>query len=344
MSARRVLVVGAGRRVREAALPALQRASDAFRVQRIYARSARVLECGGVEYEVAPLQQLTASDLAGADLVYLAVGKDAVPRALQALCRFDTSRVELLIDTPVLRFKHFRHVRLARAFRATWVAEDCTRLPWFDAVRQPAAREHLGALRSVTFFHSAYAYHGIATAKALLESPRVISGKRRRLSSAAAERRLTLAGGRSARILEPRDYATGRVLLEGARGSIADFADEGGGHSLLRPRVEAGVCTGFEVGDARTELSAAERELMAGVAPGASVTALMEPMKRVGFLRLLRDIACGKGAYPMDDALDDMVVDYHLEKLGRYVANPFTSYRSPLARALIATLSRASRS
>jgi len=80
---------------------------------------------------------------------------------------------------------------------------------------------------------------------------------------------------------------------------------------------------------------------MGAVPAGATVTSCMEAMKRVGFLRLLRALHAGRGAYPVADALDDMVVDYHLEKLGRYAANPFSSARSPLARGLLAAATRA---
>ena len=48
-------------------------------------------------------------------------------------------------------------------------------------------------------------------------------------------------------------------------------------------------------------------------------------MKRIGLLRLFRGLAEGRPGYPLTSGLDDMLVDYHLEKLGRYVANPLTS-------------------
>ena len=51
----------------------------------------------------------------------------------------------------------------------------------------------------------------------------------------------------------------------------------------------------------------------------------MDGMKRVGFLRLLQDVDEGRGAYPLERAVEDTVVDYHLEKFGRYVTSPLTS-------------------
>jgi hypothetical protein len=109
--------------------------------------------------------------------------------------------------------------------------------------------------------------------------------------------------------------------------------------------VEDGECTGFRIGATETSLTADERALVRPKAPDAghparSVTARMDDMKRAGFLRLLERIHSGEGAYPVDQALDDMAVDYHLEKLGRYVSNPLTSPRFASGRFLLGTVSR----
>jgi hypothetical protein len=73
------------------------------------------------------------------------------------------------------------------------------------------------------------------------------------------------------------------------------------------------------------------------------VTVWMEGQKRVGFLRLLQSIAAGEGAYPLEQAVDDTVADYHLERIGRYTPNPFTSPRSGLGRLLLKVLTKLAR-
>ena len=177
----------------------------------------------------------------------------------------------------------------------------------------------------------------LAAAKAVRGAAGVRGGRRRSLGEGRHERRLSFAGGTSAVVLEPRDYAVGRWTLEGERGALSDDGRDG---LHLEVRVEDGLVAGFRVGDVETTLTAAERALTAGDPEGASVTARQEAMKRVGFLRIWERLARGEGGYPLEDGLDDMVVDYHLEKLGRYVANPFTSPRSPLARALLSGVTR----
>lgn len=344
MQEKRVLIVGSGKRVREAALPALQQLGGRFAIEGIYARTAKRIEARGVEYEVLPLDELPAASVRAADLLYLAVGKDAVPAVLDRLEAFEAGGLDLLIDTPVVRFKHFRHAARLGRFRHVWVAEDCVELPWLDVVREAVAGGALGELRRAVFFQSAYAYHAVATLKAVLGSPRVLYGRRRRLGRGFGCRSLRFAGGRAALLFEPRDYAVGRFLLVGTRGSISDYPLKESGNLLLEPVVSDGACRGFRLGDHASELAPGEVELMGAWGTGAGadgVTARMEDMKRVGFLRLLEGIHAGRGGYPVREALDDMVVDYYLEKLGTYVASPLTSAKSALGRWLLGAVTRA---
>lgn len=340
MTPRNVIIIGSGKRVREAALPVLRRLEARLAVRGIFARTAKQIDVDGVTHEVGRFEDLRGEELADVDLVYLAVTKDAVPSVLARLTSCDVSRIDLLIDTPVVRFKHFAHVDALRRFRNVWVAEDCSALPWFDVVREAVDAGAIGDLRCALFFQSAYAYHAIATAKALLGSRRIRSGRREALSPHFGCRRLRFANGRTAIVYEPRDYSIGRLALLGTDGSISDYPHSARGNLLLEPLVEGDACVGFRCGDATSRLSDDEVQLLRGGDATASVTSRMDAMKRVGLLRLFEGIFAGRGAYPLDEALDDMVVDYHLEKLGWYYANPFTSSRSPLARFMLKSLTR----
>ena len=330
---KRVLVIGSGKRVREAALPALSRLEGDFELTRIAARTAKQLEVGDRSFEVVSLDGLDESWIEGVDLVYLAVTKDAVPSVLSKLAAFDVSGTDMLIDTPVVRFKHYRQVAKLNQFRNAWVAEDCTVLPWFDVVRDGIKSGLIGELESVLFHKSAYAYHGVATAKTLLGSLRVKAASRKH-----GKRELRFANGLLATMIEPRDYSVGHVRIAGTQGSISDGDD---GDHRLTPIVEDGAWVGFKIGDLERRLDEDEIALLGEDDPGKQVTARMDDMKRVGFLRLLRAIKDGRGGYPVEEAIDDMVVDYHLEKVGRFLDNPFTSPRYGLGRLLLSTLTLA---
>ena len=82
-----------------------------------------------------------------------------------------------------------------------------------------------------------------------------------------------------------------------------------------------------------------EAALAAYLPLDASVVARTGLMKRVGLLRLLRDLYHGRGAYPLADGIDDMVCDYHLEKIGIWWDTPFTNPRSKPAQLFYRCLS-----
>ena len=337
---KRVLVIGSGKRVREAGLPALVQLESDFELTHIAARTAKQIQVGDRSFEVIPLDGLNAEWIETTDLIYLAVTKDAVPSVLTKLSAFDLSQVDMLIDTPVVRFKHYRQVAKLNAYRNAWVAEDCTTLPWFEVVEEAIAAGLIGDLQSVWFHRSAYAYHGVATAKALLGSLRVKSGRRTSLANGQRQRVMRFDNGRLATVIEPRDYSLGYVRLEGSRGSISD-GENVADHRLL-PIVEGERWVGFRIGEYERRLDEAEIAMLGQDDPAQLVTARQDDLKRVGFLRLLRAIRDGKGGYPVEEAIDDMVVDYHLEKVGRFLDNPFTSPRYGLGRWLLSTVTRAS--
>jgi choline dehydrogenase-like flavoprotein len=332
---RNVLVIGAAKRALETALPAFAAAEPSFRVRGVWAKHEKTVVSAGRSYDVQPFARFDAAALDGIDLVYVAVSKAVAPRILQQLLEHGGARCELLIDTPVLLPKHFRHVPLLERFKACWVPEDCAYLPWLPLVERASAT-WLGALRKLEFDRSAYAYHAHATLRTLAGAP--LSSVRRTRRGDGHVRRLRFENGVEAELVEPRDYATGRFAIRGERGVLADY--ELAGAERLSVVAENGWCVGFALrGDTET-LDERESALVGPCAAAASVTALHEAWKRVGFLRLLRAIDAGAGGYPVYQALEDTLSDYALEKLGRFRATRATSPRFPTARKLYAFGSR----
>lgn len=327
----RVLVIGSGKRVRETALPALLRAQEHFEIAGVCAKSAKDLRVDGNDFRVEAFADFDAARMAGVDMVYVAVGKAATPQVLQRLIALGAARCDLLIDTPVLVFKHFRHVPLLARFRNAWVAEDCAYLPWIPLVHGVLESGMIGKLRSARFEHSAYAYHAHATLKALKPGCTLLKARTLRLQAGISERRFLFSQQWSASVLDPRDYSRGRFLIQGEKGALADA-----GEGLRLELLDGGV---LRAGDLEHRMDQNELSLLGAGCRGLTLTAAQESMKKVGFLRMLREIAAGRGAYPLADGLDDMVADYWLEKTRRYWATPLSSVRSPLARGLYRAVS-----
>lgn len=333
----RVLLIGSGKRVIEAALPVFRRAPG-YEIAGLASRTPKTITSEGDEFEVHGLDTLTRERLSEVDLVYMVVAKKAVPSVLRQLVDTGADALDLLIETPVMLVRHLGHRSLVEAFRNAWVSEDCTTLPCLDAARDCVASGAIGALESATFDRSGYAYHGVAMVKTALGGGPIRRARQRQIAGGLRERRYVVADGREAVVRDPRDYALGTLTFHGAAGELSDR--DGADGLRLEAVTDSKRCLAFRAGDARRELTETEVELMGTRGEGVGVTAWMDGMKRVGFLKLAARIAAGEGAYPLSDAVEDSVVDYHLEKLGRYRSTPFTQPDAPLARFAFAALTR----
>jgi len=335
VSPRRVWIVGAGKRVRETALPAFVSLGADVEIAGILARSARDLEVGGRSYAIRPLESLRTEDFGGGDIVYVAVGKDAMPSVLTTLSRFDRSRLELLIDTPVLKMKHLRFTPLLEGWQRASVAEDVVHLPWIETLRAAA-----GDVRTVTFDRSAYAYHGLAQSKAVCGADRVVRARRVKSADGSSRREIELSNGTRAWIVDPRDYSRGRVLVEGSRARVSDRVEQGENAIALEIVLEHGRCVGFRAGDFTARLEESEIALQTPDASAASVIARMESMKRVAFRRLAAEVVAGRVGYPIASGLDDMAVDWFLERFGRWRDGGACDIRRPRTHFLWSAMGR----
>lgn len=361
-----VLVIGSGQRVRRAALPAILARPETWSLAGIRSRKPKQIHSEdaagdnvGAALDVTALDTLTTTDLTAVHLVYVCVSKGAVPNVLAQLADLLASvrpieRPALLIDTPVLLFKHMFAAKSFDAFPRVFVAEDMSTLPWLDTLR--LAQKHVGLTRRLILNQSAFAYHGVALAKTLLGEVTVLTARRRKIAS-GFERTLRFADGKVCTIIEPRDYAIGSARLECEQGAISLGPQAPGGTWHVSATLAAdGTCTGFFAecdGERRfvSTLSAADQALL-GPLQSTGPIQMMDAMKRVGFARLLDDIAAqntaqqhpdesnasGPNVWSLNDGLDDMWIDYLTEKTGRWRQTPLTSAHSGTARGLVGTL------
>ncbi len=327
---KRAWIVGSGKRVVETALPVFA-AQSTWELAGVASRRAKTIEAGGARHDVRALDALTRADLAGTELVYLVVSKPAVPSVVARVAELAPAGCALLIETPVMLFKHLGHLSRLDAFHATWVAEDCATLPCWDPVLALEDRA-----RSAVFDRCAYAYHGVAMARTVLGGDRVASARR-----TPNGREVRFANGASYTAVEPRDYARGRLELRAPGWTAVTNGGESSSPAGLRRLaavVEDGALAGFALDDVRCEMSAVERAVAGAPGAGDGMFRWMDAMKRVGFLRLLERIAAGGGGYSVRDAVEDCVVDYWLHRAGRYRATALMDPERGLARALYRAL------
>jgi hypothetical protein len=341
---RKVLILGSGQRIVNAALPAFEALPELYSVEGVIARKEKTIATKNGIQKVEPISRLDNERIAAIDLIFICVSKAAVPTVLEHLGKLEVSRTDLLIDTPVLLFKHLSHFKKFEPFRNVWVAEDMSTLPWLDTLDLVRESESLGDPKSLTLYQSAYAYHGLALAKTLLGGAPIKSAKRRHTGGNSSVRKLNLASGKTCLIHDPRDYNSGHFSLHFTDVTICDRPHRDHMHidGIVEEQNGELRYVGFQIegknGAHETRMEPYESELFGPVEPAkrdASVIAHMDAFKRVGFARLLTNIHAGKGAYPLIEAIDDMWIDYVVEKTGRWFSCPMSSARSGLARGWV---------
>lgn len=281
-----LILIGAGRRVAEDVLPALESLADRFALRGIYAPHEATLFGARAAYAVAPLTALTAAHLADVRFAYLAVP----PHSLAATLALLPAHLELIIETPVPAGRAVREALLR--FARVHVAEDNAFVPWLPLVRGA------GPVACITAEHALYRHHGIALVKALVGAPiwwGLFLGNR-----------LSLRAG-SARVSwrEPRDYARGTFHINGAPVELI---------------VRDNHCAGFRYNGKEAPLDEAEHALAGFMRPGDTVVSRMMALKRVGLRRLLARIARGEAPWPLAEGLNDARIDRIVHRYRAYLS------------------------
>ncbi|QDU83911.1 hypothetical protein Pla163_10120 [Planctomycetes bacterium Pla163] len=342
---KRIFVVGAGERVVNDVLPVLASLEARWDVAGVFTRTPRTLTTAdGHNWAADGLDELERRGLDGIDLVYMVVAKGAVPSMLARLAALGPRATDIQLETPALLYKHLGRAPVLAPWRRVWVSEDTTPLPLWELVEAWARANGHGAPDEVLLDRCGYAYHGVAMARRLLGGGRVRRA-RRRAEGQRDVRTLELLGGGRATIVGPRVYSEGRFLVRFGDTSIGDHPDaDVVVRALVSPDAAASDlrCVGFGAGGVTVELDPAESHLLGpwDAPRDGPVATHMHALKRVGLRRLLTRLANGEDGYAFADGLEDMAVDYHLERLRRYVKNPITTPHGPWPGRVLRLLGR----
>ena len=331
---RKVLVVGAGKRVQGAILPALLASGDAIELAGIWARSSRKVSFYDGELTVQTETGPEAFDIPAIDTVIVAVTRSEVPSVLHRLASFDTSRIALMLDTPVVDAKDLGVMRGLRRFRRVVCTEDSIALPPIATAKRLIDEGAIGRVRSINLFHSGWRNHGLASLRFLtgMARPRRITV--RRWNPRWSETRVRLGTVRAS-IVQPHIHGNGRVLVVGDRGAIVDYhAGRSDAHEIGY-LVEDGVLRGVTV---RGDLVESERDrLFFDNLPrnGVPEPTLDNQFKIRGVMDLIAGVHDGSGpAYDPWDAIVDHQSMRLAERLPAFVDLPLPAGRSAFGAAV----------
>ena len=266
-----IMIIGAGRRVTTDILPVLESLSDIFSISGLYARHSTTVFGNKGKYDVSSIDNLSLNRLRDVRFIYIAVPPHAVSRVLAKIPMI-SKNTELIIDTPVLLSRTGR-LALTR-FKRVHIAEDSVFLPWLSDVKRVYP-----IIKNVTCIQSVYRYHGMALIKALCGPVRF--GWRWRNT-------LWLRAGSSwVKVAEPRDYARGKLLINGEEIKFPTLTRD-------------------------------ESVLIGSVSSDETITSRMLELKRIGLRRLLLAASSGGQTWGPSDGLNDVYIDRFIHRFWIY--------------------------
>lgn len=326
-----VLVIGAGKRTLGAVLPALHCMPDRFRVAGVVARSVKQVSYGlGT---VTTRDSLDGIDWKAIDLVITAVSISQVPRMLASLARRDVGHAVLLHDTPVLPPSGLPAARHFAAFRRAYISEDNIALPPLLLAKQLIDDGAIGQLKKIYFFHNGYKHHALASLKLLTGSTieRIVS---RKFAGKLRQKTIDFASGVTALMYEPRDYATGRFLIEGDRGSIADYDYANGSVRRIGYVVDGDVYRGLTLDGAPVPPAGLDADYLARIGPGIPEASPMNTMKLRGLMDLIVGALDDRSPfhYTPEDGIADHLAIRIVDRVGYVPAQRTLARLVPLAK------------
>lgn len=335
----RIAIIGSGRRVQETVLPAIEACGTSAKLVDIYSRTRKDVRLSDGR-TATTRTDLEDFDFDGIDVLIVAVTTKAVREVLELLKKKGGRQVTVLIvDTPPLRFSELWRKRLFSGYRSVGVGEDWARLSPVVAARRVISEGRIGELRSILMFHSGYRYHALAVLKVLSGVRSIKSIRFRRFSRNCGDWDVRLGRNIIGRVIEPRDYANGRLLIVGSTGVISDYSFghcENNSYYIEYPAA-IGWYQPVKIGGhilARDEIDDNMRTFHNR--PLANSTRI-NLLKIGAYARILADTSLGKEAvaYPLGDGIYDYFAATIAEEYGRFLDVSFSSGRNSLFRRLL---------
>jgi hypothetical protein len=247
----RVLIVGAGRRVRNNFLPALAYLAPDFAVAGIVSPTPTRRSQLAAQWNVAEYASIDQVDLSQVDVVAISIPTAQNAAVVQQL-KPAAARLKLIIDTPIAwNFTELSACSAALAgFKHVAVAEDFMNLPPYTLMRRAVDAGLIGTPKSLILNNTGYFYHGLALIRSFVDFKPVIRSRRMVMSNADITV-LYNVGGMKATVVGPYRRNLEGSAISGTKGAITQYETDIVARTsniyYLRTLREDGYITGYEI-------------------------------------------------------------------------------------------------
>ena len=289
-----VLLIGAGRRIRNNFIPAFNCLTPQFRIGGVHSRTAANRTTVARSIDAEPVAELTEVSLRRFEIAVVSVTPKNVVSVLTRLHRHGR-HLGLVMDTPVTSRQHTRVARMLSDFSDTRVAEDFMNFPPFELIRRALADGWIGNVQSIDLYQSAYRYHGLALIRSLCDWREVQSVRRLQQTRRQVTVDYVLRGGVKARMGEPYSRAEGQITVVGSSGTISSLPTADIPNVVQKPQYRISVspdsrdvyCIGGNDREIRYELPHLDRLRSSGF----DLEDRFNLLKTLGLIRVLESLA-----------------------------------------------------
>jgi hypothetical protein len=346
----RVLVVGAGRRVQNNFLPALQYLRPDFECVGIHSRTPDRLLPVAERWKVPAIFNLQDVDFTDVQAVAISVPTAQNAPVLEKVAQL-APHVSIVIDTPVVwgRREVGACARELRRFPKVLVTEDYMNFPSFTLLRRAVSEGLIGTLQATTLNNIGYYYHGLALIRSFSgfsKATRTWKGGVGGLSTVTGYK---FPGGYQACVIGPyRQHAVGGIMLEGSRGILSDYPSDLKFSKPDRPvyilnRIESeGATVGFTIAGTEDRYTVDLPEMNAMRSMPLDDTSDLNLERGWGLMqvfRALRDPSNFNNSYGPKNAFYDSFVS-RLAERGVFRFDPLTLVGSDTLTAATSLLAR----
>jgi hypothetical protein len=300
-----IIIIGAGKRVKEDVLPVIESLTENQEAIAIYAKNV----CGifGLRQPrlVKSINDLSSCDMSKTRIVYVAVPVHEAIFVANKLKQTVPENVKIIWDTPIC--ETVLHALNILEKHQTFVAEDSSYLPWLELIEN---QEGL-TLNQILIDRGGFLYHATAFAT---EIQKRINGHmclqklniKKSFTTLSYNMRGKKKENRVSVIIKlARSYEEGAIKLLFNQGSEIVLGGKRSKSSIKIIRNEIGQCSGFSLRNKIHTLSTIESDLIGYVHSEDDIVSMMVKIKRIGLRRLILDVFNNERRLKIIDANSD---------------------------------------
>ena len=300
----KVLIVGAGNRVKNTILPALKCLSPFFEVVGLCHRTGK---------------KISDFNCQRVDTVIVAVTLTEVPEVLKQLGKFPNCNFRLFLDTPVLAYYHFPFLKLINRFPNVTVSEESFYLPPVKLVKQLVSKGEIGQIQQVNFLNFSYRNHPLAIARHFLNTSLVTKIVVTKSETNGPRLNFHFLGGVLATIAEPQDFYQGAFIVKGNKGTIIVGDLDLPATIKIGYKISKGIYRGLTVNKKAVLLNNFDNLYFRKIDKCVFDKNLIKSLKIRGFMDLLIE---GKTYFPLEGFYDQIATETAI-RLGSFWDRPF---------------------